>query len=87
MKKFQCSKRHRWETGESSHCPDCFRPSDDVVEKSGEMCPSCARRGSLWSGVSGLSYCDECGFEWDTAMKKIDILQGILDFKKNRRAL
>ena len=85
---FQCGKRHRWwlEKSEATDCPICKRKSEDTVKKSDEMCPSCGVRGKLWLGVSGLSYCDHCNFEWNTTWKKIDVLQSILDFRKNRSA-
>jgi NMD protein affecting ribosome stability and mRNA decay len=79
---FQCSKKHRWPAGESGHCPTCFRPSEDVVKHLDDMCPSCAVSGKLWLGVSGLSYCDHCGFECDTRLNPVQRLQSILDFKK-----
>ena len=83
-KAFQCSKRHRWHSEKSDCCPVCSRKSEDLVAKSSDMCPSCAVRGQLWLGVSGLSYCDHCGFEWDASLSQIDRLQKILDFKKNK---
>lgn len=88
MNTFQCSKKHRWPDSESSHCPQCHRPSDDIVVFSwSEMCPSCAVRGKLWHGVSGRLYCDHCDIELEAGLNQVERLQKILDFKKNRAAL
>jgi hypothetical protein len=83
---FQCSKKHRWPAGESAHCPSCFRPSEDVVDQIDQMCPSCAVRGQLWLGVSGLTYCDHCSFECESDVTQVERLQRVLDHRKKRSA-